>query len=114
MPRENVRFSKRVMRVKSYRPMSGVIDDSGDGGWRCGRREETDDRFRQQLNQVLQDPGFKGPEIAGYDKVAQSDHQRKEQHQAEKREDPDPDGGPAFSGESLANGVAWCVQPSRH
>ncbi len=93
------------MRVKSYGPASGVIGVSGDSGGRCSWREEPNDRFGQELNHILQDPSLEGPEVAGYGEIAQSDHQREEQHQAEKREDPDPDGGPAFGGESLTDGV---------
>ncbi len=57
------------------------------------------------MHHILQDPSFEGPEVVRRDKVARGDHQREEQHQAEKGEDPDPDGGPAFGGESLADGV---------
>ncbi len=57
------------------------------------------------MNQVLQDPGLESPEVAGYDKVAQDDHQQDEQQQTKEREDPDPDGGPAFGGEGLLDGV---------
>ncbi len=81
MPRENARFSTRVMRVKSYGPASGVIGIGGDSGWRRSRREEANDRFGQELNHILQDPSFEGPEVAGYDEVAQSDQQREEQYQ---------------------------------
>ncbi len=105
MPRENARFSKRVKRVKSYRPTIGVISDRSDRGWRCSQCEEANDRVRQKLNHVLQDPSFEGPEVTHCDEVARGNHQREEQHQAEKGEDPDPDGGPAFGRESLVDGV---------
>ncbi len=64
-----------------------------------------DDGFRKDLYQVLQDPGLEGPEVASDDEVAGDDHEQDEQQQPEEREDPDLDGGPAFSGESLTNGV---------
>jgi hypothetical protein len=64
-----------------------------------------DDRLGQQLNQILQDSSFESPEVAGYDKITQDDHQQDEQQEPEEREDPDPDGGPTFGGESLTNGV---------
>jgi hypothetical protein len=63
------------------------------------------DRLGQQLNQILQDLGLESPEVVGHDKVAQDDHQQDEQQQTEECEDPDPDGGPTFGGESLTNGI---------
>ncbi len=57
------------------------------------------------MNHILQDPSFEGPEVVRREEVARGDHQREEQHQAEKGEDPNPDGGPALGRDSLTDGI---------
>ncbi len=100
-----MRIPKIVRESKVIGPRSSVIGGSCRGSWVCSRREQVDDRLGQELNQILQDSNLESPEVAGYDKVIQDDHQQDEQQQTEEHEVPDPDGGPTFGGESLTNGV---------